>query len=280
MTIKETLKYGCDILEKNGIGEAGIDAWNLFEYITGINRTQYFLYPDKEVDNNQSEKYIEVINKRASHYPLQYITNVQSFLQYDFYVDESVLVPRPETELLVLEAEKLVNKQKSGNYNVCDMCTGSGCIAISFKLRNTDCDVDAVDISDAALHIARRNAADLNADVTFYKSDLFAALSNKRYDLIISNPPYIETAEIDLLMSEVKDYEPKLALDGKEDGLFFYRKIIEESNKYLEPDGKVIFEIGFNQADDITNMLKTAHFKDIQVLKDMSGLNRIVIGGK
>lgn len=296
MTLKEILSWGTDCLHENKIAEAKLDAWYLLEYLTGISRTDFFMNPDKKVSQDIEIKYRQCIEKRKNHYPLQYITNSQQFMGYDFYVDESVLVPRPETEQLVVEAEKylqhIVEMKKTvglnikacetdenRKINILDMCTGSGCIAISIKLRNEICNVTAVDISEAALKTADKNAKNLNADVNFVKSDLFNEFVDEKYDIIVSNPPYIETDEINLLMEEVRDFEPVLALDGKSDGLFFYRKIIDESKKYLNSDGKILFEIGYNQGSAVSDLLSQAGFTDIEVIKDLSGLDRIVSGG-
>lgn len=284
MTLKETLSFGVGTLVNSGIDEAEIDAWLLLEFVSGIGRTEYYMYPDRELDFNVCEKYKQLILKRSNHYPLQYITNVQQFMGYDFYVDESVLVPRPETELLVVKTEKVISEKKKCLLNnqsvkVLDMCTGSGCIAISLKLRNYELSVSAVDISNLALEVARKNAEILSADVCFIQSDLFENVSCEKYDIIVSNPPYIETGELAELMIEVRDYEPVIALDGKNDGLYFYRKIIKESVSFLKPDGVLILEIGFNQADSVSLLLENAGFKTVEVIQDMSGLNRIVVGG-
>jgi len=277
MTVGDALNFGVEFLQKSGIDEAKVDAWLLFEFVTGIQRTEYFLCPGKELKEAEFIEYRRLLEKRGSHYPLQYITNAGHFMGYDFYVDESVLVPRNETELLVLEAEKFISEFEK--VRVLDMCTGSGCIAISLKLRNEKCSVQGVDISEKALAVAEKNAKHFGLDISFCKSDLFSDIPCEKYNIIVSNPPYIETDKIASLMEEVKDYEPVSALDGGKDGLYFYRKIIEGCSGFLAPFGKILFEIGYNQADCVKSLLLKEGFKDIKVIKDMSGLDRIVIGG-
>lgn len=277
MTMRGAIDYGTEVLLKAGIDEAKTDAWILFEFVAGINRTEFFLYPDREIGKGEYAEYKRLIEKRSSRYPLQYITNVQQFMGYDFYVDESVLIPRPETELLILEVERLISSRKP--VKVLDMCTGSGCIGISLKLRNENCLVTAADISGDALEVAERNAEELGADVGFYKSDLFLNIPAGCYDIIVSNPPYIETDSLASLMREVRDFEPELALDGREDGLYFYREIIDKSKDFLGMGGKLAFEIGYNQAESVETLMKNAGFGDMEVIKDMSGFDRIVIGG-
>jgi len=312
MNLREALFYGEKFLEKGGIAESKTDAWLLFEYVTNINRTRFFMDSTNQMPEEEFEKYKALLEKRKMHYPLQYITHIQQFMGYEFYVDESVLVPRPETEELVNLAEDMISEsfkvkslpqnvgQKkieqefiknsnsaidyttdeiSGNINILDMCTGSGCIGISLALYSSNADVTAVDISEAALSVAKKNAESLNAKVDFIKSDLFENLSGKKFDIIVSNPPYIETGELKVLMDEVIKHEPVLALDGMEDGLYFYREIIKDSVNFLNPGGKLLFEIGYNQGRSVSDMMKQAGFLDIKVIKDLSGLDRIVCGG-
>ena len=187
-----------------------------------------------------------------------------------------MLIPRPETELLVDRIVRFVGDKK---VSVLDMCTGSGCIAISIDKMCDGTKVDAVDISEKALDVAKENNVKNNADVHFIHSDLFENVK-KTYDIIVSNPPYIPSADIDELMEEVKKHEPTIALDGKKDGLLFYKKICSQANDYLNENGKIYFEIGYDQGGAVKELLKENHFKNIQVLKDLSGLDRMVIAGK
>lgn len=294
MTYDEALKWGKSRLETVCNIEKDADAWQLFEFVAKMDRTKFFMERNEEISEDIFEKYKRCINKRKEHYPVQYITNIQSFMGFDFYVDESVLVPRPETEELVVCTENLLSKRFeerkgglqpfAGSPDVLDMCTGSGCIAISLKLRNDNINVTGVDISNEALNVAVRNCEQLNAKVSFVQSDLFSVLEergviNDRFDIIVSNPPYIETKEIETLMSEVKDYEPVIALDGCEDGLYFYRKIVEQSVNYLKSGGYLIFEIGCSQGEAVSKIMRDNGFSNIEVRKDLSGLDRIVFGG-
>lgn len=270
-TLKTLLNKGIEILNNQNIENADIDAWYLLEFFLGIDRTYYILNKEEKVSEEKAFIYLKSINKRATHYPLQYITNTQDFMGYSFKVNENVLIPRQDTETLIEEILNTVNNVNT----VLDMCTGSGCIAISlYKLLNPN-KVVAVDISKKALEVAIENARILNANVEFINSDLFENLSNQKFDLIVSNPPYIETRVIDTLMEEVKNYEPLIALDGKQDGLYFYRKIIKQAKYYLNENGYLFFEIGFNQGDEIKNLFVTEGFKNIVIKKDLAGLDRI-----
>ena len=221
----------------------------------------------------QEKEYELVLRKRAEHVPLQYITGEQEFMGLPFRVNPSVLIPRQDTETLVEEALKVV---KSG-MKVLDLCTGSGCILISILSKVSNVEGHGVDISKQALIVAKENAKLNDVAVTFEKSDLFEAVDDT-FDVIVSNPPYIPTEDIVTLMPEVAHFEPMQALDGKEDGLYFYRKIIKECKQYLNTNGVILFEIGHNQANDVTQMLQEAGFQEIRVVKDLAGNDRVVIG--
>ena len=224
--------------------------------------------------------YMEKISKREEHIPLEYILGYTEFMGLTFLVREGVLIPRQDTELLV---ERVLNylKQKiqGKKVKVLDMCTGSGCIAISIKKLAENVDVTAVDLSPKALKVAIDNAKQLDAKVTFIESDLFENVSGK-YDIIVSNPPYISKSDIETLMEEVKNHEPMMALDGDEDGLIFYKKISEKLNEYLSDDGMIFYEIGYDQGKTVPDILKQYNFKDINVYKDLSGNDRVVIARK
>lgn len=273
MTLREAYAYGQEQLERAEIDDAGLDAWYLMEYVTGISRTMYFLHMNEEMDDKQMEQYHTCLRRRAQHIPLQHITGVQEFMGLEFCVNEHVLVPRQDTEVL---AELVLEVLKPG-MEILDMCTGSGCIAISlFKLcKGVIC--TGADVSGKALEVAGHNAKKLEADVTLIQSDLFAQVDGK-YDVIVSNPPYIRTAVIEGLKEEVKFHDPFLALDGKEDGLYFYREIIRTSPAYLKENGRLYFEIGHDQGEAVKMLMCEAGFTDVTVKKDLAGLDRVVFG--
>lgn len=287
MTIREAYEYGQEQLKKAEIPEAALDAWYLLEHVTGVSRVEYFLNMSREVSSEQVEAYVDSIGKRASHIPLQHITGVQEFMGLTFGVNEHVLVPRQDTEVLV---ESVLDILKPGMH-ILDMCTGSGCILISLLKLNgragenkaesvlSDSEVTGigVDISEEALKVATQNAREIGVEAEFLQSDLFAKVQGQ-YDIIVSNPPYIRTAVIKELKEEVKFHDPFLALDGKEDGLYFYRKIIETSPQYLKSNGKLYFEIGHDQAEDVKQLMEVAGFKNVTVKKDLAGLDRVVFG--
>ena len=273
MTLKEAYEYGQKRLTDAGIDDAVLDAWYLLEHVTGISRALYFLRMNEEMNTENEAKYKDYLETRAKHIPLQHITGVQEFMGLEFNVNEHVLVPRQDTEVLVEETLKVL---KPG-MEVLDMCTGSACIIISLIKFAKTISGTAVDISEDALKVAKSNADKLEANVRFIHSDLFAEVEGK-YDVIVSNPPYIRTAVIEELKEEVKFHDPFLALDGKEDGLFFYRRIIKESPQYLKENGKLYFEIGHDQGEDVKSLMEEAGFVEVVVKKDLAGLDRVVYG--
>lgn len=274
--VKDIIAQAIRQLDAAGIIESYTDSWLLAEDILHITKHDLLLRPELSVNEDLSKKYFEAVRMRTKHIPLQHITGHQQFMDYDFLVNKDVLIPRPETELLV---EKIVSYIGSLPVKVLDMCTGSGCIAISVDKMCENAMVDAADISDKALKVAKKNNIRNKSHVTFIKSNLFDNIKEK-YDIIISNPPYISTGDIETLMEEVKDYEPRLALDGSDDGLKFYREICEQLDNYLNENGKIFFEIGYNQGEEVSDLLRNKHFNHIQVLKDLSGNDRMVIAGK
>lgn len=275
MTLKEAYEYGQEKLQKAEIDDAVLDAWYLLEHVTGTSRAMYFLDMNKPLSSEQEKQYCEYVATRARHIPLQHITGVQEFMGLEFCVNEHVLVPRQDTEVLV---ESVLDVLQSG-MEVLDMCTGSGCILISLLKLCGFVDVSGVgtDISEEALKVAIRNAEKLGVDAQFLHSDLFEKVDGM-YDVIVSNPPYIRTAVIEELKEEVKFHDPFLALDGKEDGLYFYRRIVEESPKYLKKGGKLYFEIGHDQGEEVSKLMRDAGFTDVAVKKDLAGLDRVVFG--
>lgn len=293
MTLENCLEQGINILQSNNISDAKFDAFALLEYVAGITKSDYFFERNNEISDSYYKRYIELIERRSNRVPLQHITNRQNFFGYDFYVDSNVLIPRQDTEVLIekmLEAiEESCNEDSSSCISILDMCTGSGCIAITLYneliKRGFDIDVTATDLSNEALTVAKKNAEDLvgkNAlDNTFHiiESDLYSNINeSKKYHVIVSNPPYIPTKDIEELEPEVRDYDPAMALDGDVDGLKFYRQIIEGSKNYLRDKGIIAFEIGYNQGDDVKGLLIDKGYEDIHIYKDLGGLDRVIIG--
>ena len=278
--LKDLIKDGIEKLQKASDLDATVDAWLLAEEVLGITRVQYFINPQRLVNKEDADKFFKFIDMRCNKIPLQHITGKQEFMGLSFNVNEDVLIPRQDTELLVeMVLNYLKQKIQGNNVDVLDMCTGSGCIAISIKKLAENVDVTAVDLSQNALKVAIDNAKQLDAKVTFIESDLFENVSGK-YDIIVSNPPYIRKSDIETLMEEVKNHEPMMALDGDEDGLIFYKKISEKLKEYLSNDGMIFYEIGYDQGKTVPDILKQYNFKDINVYKDLSGNDRVVIARK
>lgn len=280
--VKEIVAQAATELKEAGIEENQIDCWLLAEHFLGVSRQDIFIEPEKKVSEADAEKYMTGVQLRLNHVPLQHITGHQQFLDFDFLVNENVLIPRPETELLVEQVVCYIDEEMSDKKNrikVLDMCTGSGCIAISVDRLCEKADVTAVDISEKALETAKENNDRNNGNVSFVKSDLFENIKEK-YDIIISNPPYIPSGDMEELMEEVRAHEPHLALDGSDDGLKFYRKICKMAREFLNADGKIFFEIGFDQGETVPELLRMNGFTNIQVLKDFAGNDRMVIARK
>jgi len=271
-SLKGLLADGTKMLTQAGIDEAELDARYILEYITGLNSAQYFIHSEDIIEKNKAEEFFRLIERRSKRIPLSYVIGTRDFFGLTFKVDENVLIPEQETELLVEE----VIKHSEGK-SVLDMCTGSGCIAISIALFGKPSKVAASDISEKALEVARENAKSLKAgEISFIQGDMFENVTDK-FDIIVSNPPYIETGEIDELMPEVRDYIPRLALDGDIDGLKFYRIISKEAVKKLNKNGRIFYEIGYNQSRAVASILLENGFTDVKIMKDYSGLDRIVM---
>ena len=344
----DVLNYGKKILKNAGIVEADLDAWYLFGQIFGISRAQYFLCARENIAGSTAQKmaaqeqtgnslesknaldcvelwlkeklsaYENTLKKRASRIPLQQILGQQEFMGLTFFVNEHVLIPRQDTETLV---ELVLNEQKDKNVSILDMCTGSGCIAVSLKKLGGYACVEGADISEEALKVAKRNSEEIleNSDavssrteqiqnctnltnnqnkqdnseermvsevrtvpqtgVTFRRSDMFSNFpETEQFDVIVSNPPYIPSAVIEELEPEVRDHEPRGALDGTADGLYFYRILAEECAKHLTPGGHVYFEIGYDQGAAVKELLDIHGFKDTRVIQDLTGKDRVVCG--
>ena len=272
MTLREAFALGKDLL-KNKIEEYETDAWLLLEGACGCTRNDLYLRGNDPLSEEQETLYKEYLEKRSRRIPVQHILGVQCFCGLDFIVTPDVLCPRQDTEVLIEEAIKRIRPGSS----ILDMCTGSGCIILTLLHFVKDCKGTAADLSEKALAVAVQNAKKLEKECTFIHSDLFENIEG-RYDVIVSNPPYIATKEIEALEPEVRDMEPRMALDGMEDGLFFYRKIVSASVQYLNPDGWLMFEIGYDQGAQVSEMMKSAGYVDVKVVGDLAGLDRVVIG--
>ena len=319
LTWRELLDEGGARLSEAGVPDAGTDAWYLMEAAFGIDRVHYYLDQNRPIHAERLEKgygrYQEMLQKRGERIPLQQILGMQDFMGMTFSVDENVLIPRQDTETLV---ERVLRDYPEKDLKLLDMCTGSGCIAISLAVLGGYQNVTAVDISEAALRVAKKNARRLfliqkgtarsesfqvsedpwcirlktwlakgprlqaeieEHSLTLLQSNLFQAVeADVMYDVIVSNPPYIPSAVIDGLEPEVRDHEPRLALDGSEDGLYFYRKIIGQCKQYLNPEGHLLFEIGYDQGQKVSALMREIGFHDVQVIKDLARKDRVVTG--
>jgi len=276
MKIEELLKQGKKILNENNIEDANLIARILLEFVLGIDRNQLLVNQEQKVEIENQEKYKCLIEKIVQGIPLQYITNNQEFMGLKFYVDENVLIPQPDTEILVEEVIKIAKKE--AKENILDICTGSGCIGISLAKSIPNVKIAMSDISKDAIEIAKKNAKENNVleKVKFIESDMFESIEEK-FDIIVSNPPYIETDVIKTLSREVQN-EPKLALDGGENGLEFYKILINEALNYLNNDGYLCMEIGYNQKEKIMELAKKEKvFSKIDIVKDLSGNDRVII---
>lgn len=279
MTWKQAWQKGAQILQEAGISEYDLDAWYLLEHVTGITKASYYMEPGHPMHPEEEKAYQELIQKRKNRIPLQYLTGVQAFMGLEFEVNEHVLIPRQDTEVLVETALEVCRNDGAENLHLLDMCTGSGCILLSLLhgLQARAVYGVGVDVSKEALLVAQRNAKKLKIPAKFLESDLFEQVEGM-YDVIVSNPPYIRTSVIETLQEEVKDHDPYLALDGKEDGLYFYRKIIGQAPKYLKAGGWLLFEIGSDQGEEVRQLMEQNGYTQICVKKDLAGLDRVVFG--
>ncbi len=273
LALQQAYKEGAALLEKAGVPGAAQDAWLLLSYVTGLSRAFYYGHPQKMLLPEEAERYFACIEKRSARIPLQHITGEQEFMGYSFLVNEHVLIPRQDTELLAEEARRRLSPGDS----LLDVCTGSGCLAVSLMklvpgIRGTACDISA-----EALSVARENARRQQVDVEFRQGDLFSPIEG-RFDVIVSNPPYIPTGEIEGLMEEVRRFEPMLALDGSEDGLYFYRRLSAEAPDFLRDGGWLLVEIGCDQGRAVAELFEEAGFCEVNCKKDLAGLDRVVTG--
>lgn len=274
MQYAKLYQIGKEQLQKAGITDAELDARLLLEFICHTDRNALYAHGDQEIEDEKMQDFLQLIEKRAVHIPLQHLTGEQNFMGLDFLVNEHVLIPRQDTEILVEE----IMRDLHDGIRILDMCTGSGCILLSLLHYSNDCVGVGVDVSEDALAVARQNADRLaEKQAVFIQSDLFEKVEGS-FDLIVSNPPYIRSQEIAGLMPEVREHEPHLALDGRDDGLHFYREIIKGAMPHLKRGGQLFFEIGYDQGEAVQALLAANGYTEIAVVKDYAGLDRVVYG--
>lgn len=274
MTYREAIVLGEKNLQQADIADAKTDSWLLLAVACKIDHTYYYMHIDEEMSEEQVREFEVLIRKRAERVPLQYITGEQEFMGLTFHVNSNVLIPRQDTETLVEEALKVI---KPG-MKVMDMCTGSGCVLISILKNAHDVEGIGYDISKQAINVAKENAKFNEVPAVFERSDLFEDVVENDFDVIVSNPPYIPTDVVATLMPEVSQFEPREALDGKGDGLYFYSKILEQCKNYMKQDGYILFEIGCEQGDAVSTMMRLAGFSEVRVIKDLARNDRVVMG--
>ncbi len=273
MELQQIYKEGTEKLQAAGIEDYALDAWLLLEYVSGIRREKALADPDMEVSEEDVKAYRAVLSQREKRIPLQHLIGEQRFMGLSFLVNEEVLIPRQDTENLVVSALSLCKEHD----RILDLCTGSGCILLSvLSLSEVPLLGTGSDISEQALAVAEENARRLGVTAEFIQSDLFENLTGT-YELILCNPPYIPTDVIDTLSDEVRFHDPRIALDGGEDGLTFYREIAAKAPAYMADDAHLILEIGSDEAAEVSAILKAAGFTDLTVQKDLSGLDRLII---
>ena len=283
MDIQKLRNFGRKKLIENNVEDSNFKSEILLQYILNMDKTELIINSKKEVQHDLEQRYISYLDKIIEGKPIQYITHKQEFMGLYFYVDENVLIPQPDTEILVEKTIRTVtanNKLLSQNIKILDLCTGSGAIAVSLEnyLQNK-CNIEiyASDISEKAIDVAKRNAKENNAKVKFIISDMFQNIEENNFDIIVSNPPYIEKATITTLSKEVQN-EPHLALDGGIDGLDFYRIIAKEGYKHLKSGGYILVEIGYNQKESVSNIFKeyTDQYIEVNCIKDLNGQDRVI----
>ena len=278
MTLRDYIIKGQNILKEAGISDYENDTRVLAMFAFGISYSDMFMKMTEEMQDDDADFFLNCIDLRSTHMPCQYITGSQFFMGYEFLTEDGVLIPRQETELLVEKALELTSGLES--CKALDMCTGSGCIGISYELKRREeghksDEIHLADVSDNAIYVAEKNKYKLGSKCSIIKTDLFENIKDK-YDIIMSNPPYIRSSDIDDIMEEVRDFEPRIALDGDEDGLSFYKRIAKHAMDYLYKDGILIMEIGYDQYEDVKELLEKNNFNNISLIKDYAGLDRIV----
>lgn len=276
LTYQELYQWGTEQLGSADVPECQQDARLLLEWCCGTDRNTLLAHGDRQMSAEETDRYRDCITRRSARIPLQHITGEQAFMGLTFAVNENVLIPRQDTEILVEEAMRHLHD----GMRILDLCTGSGCILLSLLHYSNGCTGVGADLSGEALRIAKENAIRVSGqDVIWIQSNLFENLGfGERFDMIVSNPPYIKTDVIDTLMPEVRFYEPHMALDGKKDGLYFYRKITAQAGAYLNPEGMLFFEIGYDQGEAVRRLMEEAGYRDVEIVKDYAGLDRVVFG--
>ena len=282
LAVKDVIQMALTQLEANGISEAKLDAELIFRHIMNVDKMGYFKLWGTILDDDMCDRYLDLISVRAGGKPLQYITGEQDFMGFTFRVNPEVLIPRPDTETLVTEAVSIIGRMKKKNRSALDLGCGCGCIGISLSKLCSETKVTVSDISKAAIETAKQNAMILNARVSFVAGNWFAPFNKRfgreKFDLIVSNPPYIPTGVIPALQTEIKDHEPIIALDGGADGLVHYRKIIPEAHAHLNKGGAIAFEIGSDQLIDVVKIADECDkYSDFRVIKDLAGNDRVVV---
>ena len=273
MTYREAVEFGTKCLKDAGVPDAALDAWYLLQMVCRIERSYYYVHGEEDITQDAQKEYEIAVQKRAEHIPFLYIIGEQEFMGLRFKVNSNVLIPRQDTETLVEQVLKIV---KPG-MKVLDLCTGSGCVLISVLKNAPELTGMGSDISKTALLVAKENAKLHEVDADWIRSDLFDNIT-ETFDVIMANPPYIPTGEILSLMPEVRDFEPENALDGGADGLDFYRKIAGQVKDYLNPGGYVYMEIGYDQGEAVSELMRNAGFTEVEVIKDLARNDRVVKG--
>lgn len=279
MKIRECVKYGADVLKNAGLEEYRFESEYLLAESLGIERITVITDGERELDKAQEEKFLNMVSRRSKREPAAYITGHREFMGLDFQVQEGILIPRPDTEILV---EEIIETVKNKNLKTSvEVGLGSGCISISIA-KYTALKCFGTDISETAVAVSKKNAKNNGVEnkTEFYLGDVFKGLPNGKYDIIVSNPPYIRKKDMAELMADVKDYEPYTALCGGDDGLDFYRRITEDGYEILNDGGYIFYEIGYDEAEEVSDILKEKGFCEIRVVKDLSGLDRVVMARK
>lgn len=281
MKVQSLTAWGRTRLQEAMIDDPIYDAGALYRAYAQVSLSAYAAHLFDEVDINIEQSYRAAIERRCLHEPLQRILGIAPFMGDDYEVNAHTLIPRFDSEILVLEAEKYLKEKKAlgkpETLKVLDMCTGSGCLLVSLLKRNPGITGFGSDISEGAVETARRNAARLGVSATFGVGDLFSHIT-EAYDIILSNPPYIKRDDLPQLDEEVRAFDPMAALDGGEDGLDFYRRIVDKSADHLKDNGVLLFEIGFDEGQAVSKLLENAGFRDVRIIKDLAGQDRVVTG--
>ena len=273
MTYREALTVTTSLLKEAGVPEPSLDAWYLLSHAAQLSRSDFYLREEEEL-TEEEQKHMEIaVKERVRRVPLQYILGTQEFMGLSFSVNENVLIPRQDTEVLAEEAIRFLPPDG----RLLDLCTGSGCIALTVKCKVPGALVVASDISKTAIMTAKENQKALEATVEWVVSDLFSGIRGT-FDVITCNPPYIPTEVIQTLQPEVRDFEPREALDGGADGLDFYRRIVPEAGSFLAEGGVLLLEIGYDQGEAVSGLMEEAGFEEIRVIRDLAGKDRVVKG--